>query len=262
MSDEQENGHAAEHQRVMQSAADHAQETAPQLPKRFYKTVSIVREGDGYGVALDDRVVRTPGRQPLALPSERLAKAVGAEWSAQETHINPATMPFTRLSNTTIDGVSANRNDVVQDIAKFAMTDLLCYRADGPYELVVQQNDLWNPIVSWAEDTLEVRFQQTAGVMPVDQDDDISAAVVARLSETSAFVLGPLHTFTSLTGSALLALAIEAGHLDVEDAWMAAHLDEDWQISQWGEDAEAAERRTKRWQEMQIAARFLLLSRS
>lgn len=226
--------------------------------KRFYKSVTV---GDGppYPVLLDERPVKTPAKNPLALPASKLASAIADEWSAQGKTINPATMPITRLANTAIDAVAPNLEAVATDIAAYSASDLLCYRAEAPVELVAAQARLWNPVIAWVRDALGGRFNVVAGVIPVDQPPDAIAAVAAALKPFDAFRLTALHVLTTLTGSAFLALAYAHGRLDADSVWAAAHVDEDHQISLWGEDFEAAERRRARRAEFDAACRLLNL---
>lgn len=231
----------------------------PPLPKRFYKEASV-REGDsGYAVLLDGRPVRTPLKLPLAVPTRALAQAIAAEWAAQGVHVDPSTMPLSRLAITAIDGVAQHAAEVADDIVKFAGSDLLCYRAEAPEALQRLQAKAWDPILAWAESELGARFLLAEGVMPVTQSTAALDSIAAAVAPYDAMALTCLHVMTTLTGSALLALALAKGRLSAEEAWAAAHIDEDWQISQWGVDVEAAERREKRWAEMRAASRFLSL---
>jgi chaperone required for assembly of F1-ATPase len=203
--------------------------------------------------------VRTPAKAELAVPTRALAEAIAAEWEGQAERIDAATMPLTRLVNTAIDSVAARMSQVQADIAAFAMSDLVCYRADEPEPLVQRQRQHWDPILAWAREALGARFEVATGLMPVAQPEQARAAVAAALDGLDAFRLAALHVMTTLTGSALLALAHARGALTAEAAWAAAHVDEDFQISQWGEDTQAAVRRARRWAEMQAASRLLAL---
>jgi chaperone required for assembly of F1-ATPase len=195
----------------------------------------------------------------LALPTRALAEAVAAEWEAQGERIDPATMPLTRLANSTIDGVIARQAEVRAEIVKYAGSDLLCYRAEGPEELIRRQAETWDPVLAWARAALGADFNVSQGVMPAAQPDAATEAVARARQPHGPFALAAIHVMTTLMGSALLALAHAHGHLSAEAAWVAAHVDEDWQISQWGEDAEAKARRDRRWAEMQAASRLLEL---
>lgn len=237
-------------------------EPARGLPKRFYTSASVEAKGPhDYRIRLDGRAVRTPAKAELAVPVEALAQAIAEEWQAQGTHIDPSSMPLTRLANSAIDGVTQREAEVRADIARYAGSDLLCYRADGPEALQQRQAEVWDPILRWAEQELGARFAIGTGLMPVAQPDAAKAAVARALEAYDGFALAALHVITTLTGSVLLALALARGHLTAEQAWAAAHVDEDWQISKWGEDAEARARRDRRWADMQAASRMLALVR-
>ncbi|MDK1376090.1 MULTISPECIES: ATP12 family chaperone protein [unclassified Sinorhizobium] len=229
------------------------------LAKRFYKEVSIDTADDGgQTVLLDGRRVRTPAKHPLAVPTRKLADLLAAEWDAQSEVIDPAAMPITRIVNTAIDGVALDHRAVFEDILRFAGSDLLCYRADSPEGLVARQNELWNPILDWAAQSLGARFILIEGVIHQEQPREaISAYAEGLRAFATPLGLTCLHTLTTLTGSALLALAFAMGRLTAEEAWSAAHVDEDWQIEHWGTDEEAFQRRENRRQEMQAAATAL-----
>lgn len=228
------------------------------LPKRFYKEVSVDPCPTGHVVKLDGKAARTPARTPLELPTESAAQLVAQEFAAQEEVINPVTMPMMRLVNTAIDGVAREADAVLEDILRFASSDLLCYRADAPQGLVQRQNDAWDGVIDWARDALGARLNLAEGVIHVEQPREAIAAIGLHLrSRSDPFRLAALHLMTSLTGSALLALAVEAGERDAETAWKAAHVDEDWQIEHWGQDAEAMARRAARRRDMLAAARLI-----
>jgi chaperone required for assembly of F1-ATPase len=236
------------------------------LPKRFYKAVDVAEapatpdvQGSAFHILLDGKPVRTPAKKALAVPTRGLAEAIAAEWEAQSERVDPAAMPLTRLVNSAIDGVRGREAKVRADIAKYAGSDLVCYRAEGPEELVRRQAEVWDPVIAWGQDALGARFEIARGIMPVVQPEAAKSSVADALSGRDAFALASLHVMTTLMGSVLLALAHAHGRLSTEDAWVAAHVDEDWQISKWGEDAEAAARRKRRLTEMQAASRMLAL---
>ncbi len=231
----------------------------PPLAKRFYKDVAVEPSKDGFAVLLDGRPVRTPGKLPLAVPTRALADAIAQEWAAQGPHIDPASMPLSKLAITTIDGVAKSMPQVAADIVAYAGSDLLCYRAEEPEALIRLQADAWDPVLRWAQDALGARFTVGKGVIPVVQSPAALERVAAAVAPFEPMALTCLHVMTTLMGSALLALAHAKGQLSVEEAWAAAHVDEDWQIARWGVDVEAAERRARRLREMQAASRFLEL---
>ena len=228
-------------------------------PKRFYRAVSVDGVAPAFRVLLDGKPMRTPAKRELALPARPLAEAVAAEWEAQGDRIDPGTMPLTRLVNTALDGVAGREAEVRADIAKYAASDLVCYRAEGPPELVRRQAEAWNPILAWAREILGVYLVAGQGIVPVAQPQAAGAAIESALAGLDVFALTAHHVMSTLMGSALLALAHARGRLSAEEAWAAAHVDEDWQISKWGWDAEAKARRDRRRAEMQAASRLLVL---
>ncbi|MBX9776396.1 MAG: ATPase [Xanthobacteraceae bacterium] len=230
----------------------------PQLRRRFYQAVSVEPKEGGYAVLLDGRPVKTPARRALAAPTQALAQAIADEWDAQREVVDPAAMPLTRLANSIIDGVAEKPDAVKAEIAKFLGSDLVCYRADSPDGLVARQTQYWNPLIAFARDALGARFVLGEGVMFVTQPDEAIAAA-ARAIPDEPWKLGAVSAVTSLTGSALIALALAQGALSAADAWAAAHVDEDWNMHQWGRDEQALERRAAREAEMQAAAKVLAL---
>lgn len=224
------------------------------LPQRFYKGVSVTQGENGYTIELDGKAVKTPARQPLAVPTAALATLIAREWAGQVDVIDPATMPVTRLVNTALDGIAGDSEPVFDDIVRFSGTDLLCYRADSPQRLVERQSDRWNPVIDWAAHALGARFILAEGVMHQEQPREAIAAVAAALRKyDTPLQLASLHTITTLTGSAILALAFAEGRLPIADIWALAHLDEDWTIEHWGSDEEAEQRRAQRFAEFQAA---------
>lgn len=236
--------------------------TAKPLPKRFYKKVEVgpANPSGAHTILLDGRVARTPGKRELRLASKLLAEAVATEWHVQQTAIDPATMPLTRLVNTAIDGVEARMADVAADIVKYAGSDLLCYRADYPDGLAARQRELWDPVLAWIAERHGASFTVASGLMPVAQPDEAGRRIAAAVAPLDALHLTALHVMTTLMGSALLGLAVVGARLTPEAAWEAAHVDEDWQIAEWGEDAEAMARRERRWREMQAASALVRLA--
>ena len=226
------------------------------LPRRFYETATAVAEAGGYAVRLDDKPVRTPARRVLAAPTPALAEAIAAEWQAQKDVIDPAKMPLTRLANAIIDGVADAPQPVAAEIAKYLASDLLLYRAGAPPGLVERQAQHWDPILDWARQALGADFKLGEGVVHVAQPEAALAAARAAIP-LEPWRLGAVHAMTTLTGSALIALAMARGALSADAAWQAAHVDEDWNLAQWGRDEMAAARREFRFAEFQAAATVL-----
>lgn len=229
-------------------------------PRRFYKEALAAPCIGGFRVLLDGRAARTPRRQELIVPHEPVAAAIAAEWSSQGERSDPSTMSATTLACTAIDGVSGNEPAVAAEVARYAGSDLLCYRADMPEGLVALQRRHWDPPLAWIARALGARFVLSTGIAHVAQPQPATQAIEQRLANLDAFSLAAIHVLTTLTGSAILALAVLERHMTLDDAWTAAHVDEDWQISKWGEDAEARERRRRRRMEAGTAALFLSAS--
>ena len=228
------------------------------LPKRFYETAGVVERDGAFHVALDGRTARTPARRPLAVTSRGVAEALAAEWQAQEGVVDPARMPLTRLVNSALDGVVDQSQAVRDEIVRYAGSDALCYRAGEPEALVTRQDAVWNPIVAALEARIGGRFVMAQGIVFADQPEPVVAAVRQRVDTIPApLALAGAHAAMTLTGSAILALALADGLLDADAAWNAAHLDEDFQIEIWGQDEEAAERRVLRRREYDSAVLLL-----
>ena len=229
------------------------------LPARFYDTATVHPIGHGFGIHLDARPVRTPSGSELVVPSEALGLAIAEEWQLQHEVIDPALMPLTKLTNSTLDGVVAHAQDVLIDMANYAGHDVVCYRAEHPADLVARQATIWHPILAWAEKRLQCSLVCTSGVMPVVQSPDVIVAVRKMLAGLDPFQLAAVHEMTVLTGSVLLPLACIEGVLTIEAVSEAAHIDEDWQIAQWGADQDAQDRRRARWRDLQSAHRLFVL---
>jgi chaperone required for assembly of F1-ATPase len=230
----------------------------PTLRHRFYDKATVEGTPEGFAILLDGKPVRTPARRLLTAPARGLAEAIAAEWDAQKEVIDPAAMPLTRLANSIIDGVAPTPLPVAEEIAQYLGSDLLFYRAEGPQALVERQARQWDPVLAWARDVLGARFVLAAGVMFVEQPEAAIAAATAVIP-ADPWRLGAVSSITTLTGSALLALAMLRGRLSLDEAWAAAHVDEDWNMEFWGRDQRALERRAYRFAEMQAAAEVLKL---
>ncbi len=224
--------------------------------QRFYARAGVVEAPDGFVITLDDKPVRTPSGRALAAPNREIADGIVAEWDGQQETIDPLTMPLTRLANSVIDAVVDRVEAVIDDVAKYFGSDLLFYRAGHPEALVAREAAHWDPIVFWAADALGAHFILAEGIVHVRQPDSAIAAARAALP-TNAWSIAALHVVTTLTGSALLALALMRGVIDQDHAWAAAHVDEDWNIEQWGRDEEVAARRAARRVDFRAAAAVL-----
>jgi chaperone required for assembly of F1-ATPase len=224
--------------------------------KRFYTHAGISETVGGFAVTLDGKPVHTPSRHPLIAPVKEIADSIAAEWAAQKEVIDPMSMPVTRLANSVIDAVTDRVDAVADDIAKYFHSDMLFYRAGHPEALVANEAAHWDPVLFWAADTLGAHFILTQGIVHVRQPEQAVAVARAALPD-DPWSIAALHVVTALTGSALLALALLRGALDEDQIWAAAHVDEDWNIQQWGVDEEVAARRMARFFDFRAAASVL-----
>jgi chaperone required for assembly of F1-ATPase len=226
------------------------------LKRRFYETAAVREDADGFAVLLDERPVKTPARRGLVAPCRPLAEAIAEEWQGQKEFVDPAGMPMTRLANTIIDGVAAAPEEVAAEIVKYLGSDLVCYRASTPQGLVERQVRHWDPVLAWAKSVLGAEFLTAGGIAFRPQPDEAIARAGAAIPR-NPWRLGAVHAATTLTGSALIALALAAAELGLDAAWTAAHVDEDWNMDFWGRDDLAMKRREYRFAEMAAAARIL-----
>jgi chaperone required for assembly of F1-ATPase len=224
--------------------------------RRFFQTVSVAPDAEGFRICLDGKPVRTPARRTLTAPTPELAEALAKEWRAQQEFIDPAQMPLTRLANAIIDRVAANPGPVADDIKKYLGSDLLYYRAGAPERLRARQAQHWDPILAWARDKLGAEFKIGEGIVHVAQPEAAIEAAASAIPE-DPWRLGALHAATTLSGSALIALALLRGRLSAGAAWQAAHVDEDWNMELWGRDEIALAQRAFRFAEFQAAATVL-----
>lgn len=210
--------------------------------KRVYDQAGVAARGDGFAVTLDGRPVMTPAKSRLVLPTEALAAAIAREWQDQDEEVRPDAMPLMRLACAAIDRVSGARDQVVDEVAAYAGTDLLCYRADQPDELAARQSAVWQPLLDWAAEAFGERLQVTAGLVPLQQSAAALAAYRAPVAAADDLTLTGLHAATTACGSLVLGLALARRRIDAESAYAASQLDEIYQIEKWGDDAEAAQR--------------------
>lgn len=229
------------------------------MAKRFYQKVTVAPAVGGFVVLLDNQSVLSPGKRALLLPGEALAQAIAVEWASQGQDIDPSTMPLTRLANTTLDTVTGHRAEVVGEIAKYAETDLVCYRVSQPEALRLRQTEAWDPLVLWIGQAYGARLALTSGLLPAVQPPAAMAAVRPVVDRFDDFGLTALHAATTALGSVVIALAMAAGRITAEDAWRFSLVEELYQSERWGEDPDAGVRRAKLRADLAAAARFLLL---
>jgi chaperone required for assembly of F1-ATPase len=227
--------------------------------KRFYKAVDVREEPDGFALLLDGRSIKTPAGKPLRAPARALAEAIAAEWRAQGETLAPETMPLTKSLNTALDRIASNRAAIVEDLAKYAASDLLCYRAAAPQELVRRQAEMWDPWIEWAAERFGARLTVTTGVNPVAQTEEALARLKDAVAAHDDHQLVALHAGVTITGSAILGLAFAAKALTADQAFATAQIDESNQAELWGSDAEAEKARANRLAELKAAEAYLKL---
>lgn len=232
------------------------QSSAPPKRKRFYKDVGVGEGEGGFTVTLDGKPIRTPSQTVVVVPVRTLAETIAAEWDAQQEFIDPLSMPLTRLANSIVQGVVGRELIVAADIAKYFGSDLLFYRAEFPEELIAKQGEHWDPVLRWAADDLGAHFILAQGIMPVSQPEQAIAHARARLP-SDAWRVGALHVVTTVTGSALLALALHVAVRNADAVWAAAHVDEDWNAARWGADEEVIARRAARRRDFDAAVKVI-----
>ena len=227
--------------------------------KRFWTTAEAVAQDGGWGVRLDQRPLRTPGRAPLLVPTEALAKAIAEEWASAEDTVDAGAMPLTGLANAAIDRVAPDRAAFAAGLARYAEADLACYRAEGPETLAKRQQQSWDSLLGWARRRFDVDFAITSGIVHVAQPKPTVDRLAHEVAALDAFRLAGLSPLVTIGGSLVAALAVLEGALSAEDAWDAVSIDECWQIEKWGEDAEAELALANRRRDFLAAARFLEL---
>ena len=229
--------------------------------KRVWTESTVTTAEGGFTVTLDGRSVRTPLKTPLVVPTEALARAIAAEWDAQQEQVAPGTMPVTRSANAALDKVATQRQEVIALLTEYGTTDLLCYRAEGPEALVARQAEAWDPLLDWAAQRLGSRLFPVSGVMYQPQPKDNLAALNRPVDGMAAFALTGFHDLVTLSGSLVIGLAVHDDHLSAEAAWPLTRIDETYQQDLWGTDEEAAEMAARKRADFLHAARFIALSR-
>lgn len=227
--------------------------------KRFWKEAKAEAVDGGFTVRLDGRAVKTPAKTLLVVPTLALAKAIAAEWDAQSGLVKPETMLFTRSANSALDKIVPQFDAVVDMLAAYGGTDLLCYRATGPEPLVARQQAAWNPLLDWAAEALGAPLVATAGVMHIPQSAKSLERLHTAVADFSPFQLAAFHDLVAISGSLVLAFAVTRGRLSASEAWTMSRIDEAWQIEQWGVDEEASESEAVREADFLQAGRFYTL---
>lgn len=227
--------------------------------KRFYKKTSVGERENMFVVLLDDKPIKTPEKSVILIPTRKMAETSAKEWQDQKEEIDPFSMPITKLINTAIDRVAKRRKDIIDELIEFAGSDQLCYRADQPDELIRLQDEIWSPLLNKMADVHKIELKITSGIVFIEQDKAMINKIRALIDEIENFKLAAFYGLATVTGSLTIGFNLFEGHIDVEQAWNAGQLDENFQISKWGIDSEAEIRRGNLKTELINAYRFLKL---
>ncbi|MFQ5438604.1 MAG: ATP12 family chaperone protein [Paracoccaceae bacterium] len=227
--------------------------------KRFWKTADVTQANGGFGISLDGRVVKTPAKSPLVVPSMALVRAIAGEWNAQDGTIDPATMPMTRRANAAIDKVTPQRAEVAAMLSQFGGTDLLCYRARDPAALAERQAKAWDPLLDWAGEKYGARLRVTTGVVPIAQPLDALERLARAVHALAPFALTGFHDLVTASGSLVIGLAALCGAFPTGELWELSRLDEIWQEEQWGQDDDATRSAIRRETDFRESVRFVSL---
>ena len=230
--------------------------------KRFWKEVTVEREGGGWQVALDGRRLSTQGKRPQVVPTRALADLLAREWAAQGPEIDPAAFPHRDMADYAIDRIATGEDDIIAKLLGFLETDTLCYHADPDEPLYRRQLDLWEPLVAAFEARNSVKVERISGILHRPQPAEAIAALRARLQAFDPLVMAPLFSLTSLAASLVVGLAALEDGADPAELWAAANLEEDWQAELWGEDADTADLRARRLADFTRALEFARAARS
>ncbi len=228
--------------------------------KRFWKEASVVVADGGFTVLLDRRKLRTPVKAELIVPTREMAEAIAVEWDAQGEKIDPLTMPVTRSANAAIDKVTPMHAEVSELVAEYGGSDLLCYRAEAPVELVKRQAAAWDPLLKWAAETLSAPLKTGVGIVPVKQDANVLAGLHKRVAGMDSFQLAAFHDLVGMSGSLIIGFAATHKLLPVAELWGCSRIDEDWQIEKWGEDDEEIATSEGKKMGFEHAARFYFMA--
>jgi len=223
------------------------------------REVSVAAENGAWRVMLNGKPAKTPGGALLALPSHALAKAVADEWRGQGARIEPTQMKLTGLAGAALDLSPQRRDEVVAHVLAFGRCDLLCYRAEASPELGQRQAEAWDPLLAWLSSAIGAKLLTGQGIAFVRQPPEALVALETAVREFGNFKLAALQVSSALSGSLVLALALDRGHLYAQQVFDAAYIDEMFQAEKWGTDAEAEGRRAQLLAELETVERFLRL---
>ena len=207
--------------------------------KRFWEQAHVVKAEGGFTVHLDKRPLKTPMKRPLIVPSEAFAAEIAAEWQAIEGKVDHATLPYTQFAHAGLDQAVDERKEIAAKISLYGETDLLCYRAEAPHELIKRQAEAWDPLLAWSAEALGAPLTATTGIVHFAQPETSLKTLTAHVQPYQGYQLKALYDWVTISGSLVLALAVAKKRLTAEAAWGLSRLDENWQEEQWGVDDDA-----------------------
>lgn len=230
--------------------------------KKFYQQAEAGTAPGGFVVRLDGKMVKTPLKNNLILPSQDHAQAIADEWQSQGVEIVPATMPITQLTNTMIDkAAGADRAAMNAEIVKYASSDLLCYFATHPADLVARQEEKWNPLLSWMQEKQGVELHRVQGIRYLEQPAESLKKISRIVADLTPAGFTVVQDVTGVTGSAIVALAFLEGRVDASAAYDCVTVDEQYQLEKWGEDDIARKRLNRIKSELEAVERFMKLAK-
>ena len=224
--------------------------------KRFYEDISVLKQDKMYVVMLDGKTIKTPQKNLCLLSTRVMADAVAKEWEDQDKNIDPASMPMTKMINTAIDRVKVRRNEIITELVNFSCSDQICYRADNPQELVDLQNKIWNPLLRRLKKVHNIELKFTVGIVFQEQDPKQLMKIKKLIEGIEDFALMAFYGMVTVCGSITIGLNLFEGYISTDEAWKAGHLDENFQVSKWGNDQDADDRRANLKDELENSVRF------
>ena len=227
--------------------------------KRFWDTASAVETDSGYGVFLDKRHLKTPLKNPVTVPSEGFAEMIAAEWRAVDGKVQKHTMPYNRFAEAALDAAETEHAEIVGNLAGYGETDLLCYRAESPVELIARQAKNWDPLLDWAARELDAPLRKTHGVIAVNQSETSIQNLQKIIEDFGLFQLTAFYDLVKLSGSLVLALAVSRAYISPQEGWALSRIDDEWQIEQWGVDDDAQKLAESKQNDFENAAHALVL---
>ncbi|EIW84993.1 ATP12-domain-containing protein [Coniophora puteana RWD-64-598 SS2] len=207
--------------------------------KRFWKTVGVKRQQDGFTVTLDSRPIKTPAGNTLLLPTSKqlAASLIAFEWENQETVLKPHALPMTSIASRAIDFMSDKNTcaELRASLLDYLHTDTICFQNDDPPQLVELQTKYWDPLLDWARKTFDIDLQVSSSILFSSQSEETARKLGEILAKMDPWELAVMERATYTTKSFIISLALIKGHLTAEQAALASQVEVASQIQRWGE---------------------------